>query len=159
MKRAALVVASAGLVVAGCAADSKQAPRSPSQESGASASYPSLPSSTTSPGAAPSQPDAAPSMPVQPGPFAPAPEMRLAQEDFEKGRRELESTGGGQCKDACRALSSMDRAAGKICGLESGDRCVGVKDKLYSARDRVHLSCGTCSDGTSTDRNAPVPSR
>ena len=53
----------------------------------------------------------------------------------------------------------MDRAAGRICGLEVGTHCDYAKDNLYSARDRVRTSCGVCTDGTETARNAPVPSR
>jgi hypothetical protein len=86
--------------------------------------------------------------------------MTQASNDIEASQRELD-VAGGDCRNACRALGSMDRAAGRLCGLaQSADevrRCGDAKSRLYSARDKVRNTCGSCAD-TSVDRNAPVPS-
>ncbi|MBX3231735.1 MAG: hypothetical protein KIT84_23085 [Labilithrix sp.] len=99
----------------------------------------------------------------QPG-YAPPPPTtpsRQAGADFDKAQRELE-VAAGDCTNACRALSSMDRAAGRICSLTSGSdedaqRCNEAKARVYSARDKVKSTCGNCPD-TSVERSAPVPS-
>jgi hypothetical protein len=87
--------------------------------------------------------------------------LAQASNDIEASMRELD-VAGGDCKNACRALSSMDRAAGRLCSLaQSSDeskRCDGAKTKLFGARDRVRSTCGSCPD-VSVDRGAPVPSR
>jgi hypothetical protein len=87
--------------------------------------------------------------------------IQSAARDVESSLRELD-VAAGDCHNACRALSSMDRAAGRLCGLvpENDDqrRCEGAKAKLYSARDRVRTTCGSCPGGASVDRSAPVPS-
>lgn len=163
MKRVATLLL---VVVAGCAAAERK-----EAKSSADAPQQGYPGSAAQTATTPSQPKAEyapPPPPVQPGqsgqpspyPTTPplSPEMRIATESLESSKREIE-TAGAQCKDACRALGSMDRAAGRICGMEPGDRCDDAKQKLYSARDRVRSSCGKCDDGTATDRNAPVPSR
>jgi hypothetical protein len=87
--------------------------------------------------------------------------LAQASNDIEVAQRELD-VAGGDCRNACRALGSMDRAAGRICSLiQSNDdprRCGDAKAKVYSARDKVKNTCGSCPE-TSVDRNAPVPSR
>lgn len=82
--------------------------------------------------------------------------------DIEAAQRELD-VAGSSCSNACRALGSMDRAAGHLCLLtredNTHDRCDDAKRRLYNARDKVRGSCGTCPDNQpATDRNAPVPS-
>jgi len=117
------------------------------------------PPSTPSPsGDAPSQPGAAA------GSFAPpnrALALSQATNDIESSQRELD-VAGGDCRNACRALGSMDRAAGRLCGLaQSTDeqrRCGDAKTRVYSARDKVKNTCGSCPD-VSVDRDAPIPSR
>ena len=68
----------------------------------------------------------------------------------------------GSCRTACRALGSMDSAAGRLCGLASSPverrDCEESKAKVLAARARVAASCGTCPGGTSLDPRAPVPS-
>ena len=73
------------------------------------------------------------------------------------------ATSAGDCAAACRALGSMDRAAGHLCELaESADergRCADARARLRAARDRVLRTCGSCPGGPSLERNAPIPSR
>lgn len=87
--------------------------------------------------------------------------MSQATGEIEASQRELD-VAGGDCRNACRALGSMDRAAGRLCGLaQSNDevrRCGDAKTKVYSARDKVRNTCGTCPD-VSVERNAPIPSK
>jgi hypothetical protein len=131
-----------------------------------------------SPGAQPTQPakaaDAAPASPPPPPAAAPRPEpqasttpsnrgavMAQASRDVETSQRELD-VAGGDCNNACRALGSMDRAAGRLCALSQTNdevrRCNDAKNRVYSARDKVRNTCGTCAD-VSVDRSAPIPSR
>lgn len=88
--------------------------------------------------------------------------LSKASNDIEAAQRELD-VAGSSCQTACRALGSMDRAAGHLCQLtredNTHDRCDDAKQRLYNARDKVRGSCGTCPDNQpATDRNAPVPS-
>jgi hypothetical protein len=85
------------------------------------------------------------------------PESRAARA-FDAAEREL-SVAAGDCNNACRALSSMDRAAGNICKLSTDKpRCEDASSKVRTAREKVKNSCGDCKE-TSTNRNDPVPSR
>jgi len=81
--------------------------------------------------------------------------------DLVAAQRELEMS-AGNCTVACRALGSMDRAAGQLCGLAATREDVRVcdesKEKLVAARARVRAACGSCPGGPSVDPNAPVPS-
>lgn len=86
--------------------------------------------------------------------------LRQASSEIEASQRELD-VAGGDCRNACRALGSMDRAAGHLCGLaQSTDeqrRCGEVTMSVRNARDKVKRMCGSCPD-VSVDRGAPVPS-
>lgn len=168
MKRIVAALPCSLLVVA-CAANEKAAksPESmPSQASPAATSmqpgYPGASMSTSpAPQASPGYPPPPP--PVSPGGGAMPRTMALtnAQNDVDSSQRELDpNLANNDCKNACRALGSMDRAAGRLCGLVQNDemrRCDDAKEKVYSARDRVKRTCGTCDDGTSVDRKDPVP--
>jgi len=87
--------------------------------------------------------------------------FQSATNEIESSQRELD-VAAGDCRNACRALGSMDRAAGKVCelaqGSEEGRRCDGAKQRVYSARDRVKTTCGSCPGGPSVERAAPIPS-
>jgi hypothetical protein len=157
MKRCVL-----GLVVlmtaAACAANAPE-PKSP--EAAPPPASPSTPA--TQPGVpqqaqpypAPPPPPAG-ALPGQPG-MADTPESR-ATRDFDAAEREL-SVAAGDCNNACRALGSMDRAAGNICKLSTDKpRCEDASAKVRTAREKVKNSCGDCKE-TSTNRNDPVPSR
>ncbi len=108
-----------------------------------------------------------PGLPAASGNYAPAPPpstpsadangpVRISRE-FDTAEREL-AVAAGDCRNACRALGSMDRAAGRICTLaQEKNRCDEATGKVRDARDKVKNSCGMCPD-VSTDRNAPVPS-
>jgi hypothetical protein len=159
----------AALMVTACAA-AKQEAAAPAatapQEQGypsAGAGYPAQPQPTASNQYAPPPSTVAPAQPGYPPapPPPPAPEG-APQTELERAQRELD-VAAGDCHNACRALGSMDRAAGRVCALSSGSnedkqRCTSAKDRVYSARDKVKSSCGQCPD-TSVDRSAPVPSR
>jgi hypothetical protein len=102
----------------------------------------------------------------QPGASAGSPQQRAfavqsAANEVESSQRELD-VAAGDCRNACRALGSMDRAAGRLCGLTQGDnetrRCDDAKQRVYSARDRVKATCGQCEGGPSVERAAPIPS-
>jgi hypothetical protein len=88
--------------------------------------------------------------------------IQSASRDVEASQRELD-VAGSDCQNACRALGSMDRAAGRLCKLSQGgdepQRCDDAMRRVYSARDRVKTTCGTCADGTTVERAAPIPSR
>ena len=113
----------------------------------------------------PQYPSATASRPTEPGAFAPAPSpavaMAQASNEVETSQRELD-VAGGDCHNACRALGSMDRAAGRLCSLAQSNeevrRCGDARNRLYSARDKVRSTCGSCPD-VSVDRSAPIPSR
>lgn len=156
---ACLVVTSAAL--SACAASK--------QREAASASEPPPPGGAVAPAeqaqasAPPPPPQAAP---AQPGAFGAGPDTRgvaiaQASRDLEAARRELD-VAAGDCRNACRALGSMDRAAGRLCGMsqapDEARRCEDAKRTLLSARDRVRATCGECPGGPSVERDAPVPS-
>ncbi len=126
---------------------------------------PAAPQSTMDSTGGETPPPAQPSTTPGHGSFAPPPTrsaaLRHASADIEVSQRELD-VAGGDCRNACRALGSMDRAAGRLCDLaQSSDeqrRCEDAKVRVYSARDKVRNTCGTCPDVT-VERSAPVPSR
>jgi hypothetical protein len=84
-----------------------------------------------------------------------------ASGDLVSAQRELEAS-AGDCRAACRALGSMDRAAGQLCGLaasrDDARVCEESKARVLSARARVRGACGSCPAGPSVDPSAPVPS-
>lgn len=160
-------IASLALLLVACAAERKSAPPStPAADAPASAGY----AQPGYPPPPPAAPNAQPGQAPQTAPtndFAPPPPqsrsvaMSQASNDVESSQRELD-VAGGDCRNACRALGSMDRAAGRLCSLaQSNDesrRCTDAKTRVYSARDKVKNTCGSCPD-TSVDRSAPIPSR
>lgn len=87
--------------------------------------------------------------------------LQSASSEVESSQRELD-VAGSDCRNACRALGSMDRAAGRLCelsqGPDEGRRCDDAKRRVYSARDRVKTTCGSCPNGPSVERAAPIPS-
>lgn len=79
-----------------------------------------------------------------------------AVQQFERQARELSAT-LSQCTEACRALSSLERAARRICTVgEDVTRCEDAKARLREARTRVREKCKECPGGASTDPNAPL---
>jgi hypothetical protein len=85
-----------------------------------------------------------------------------AREELMTAQHAIEAS-TGNCIAACRALGSMDRAAGQLCGLassaEEAPMCNDAMAKLIAARQSVRAACGACPGGPSTDPRAPVPSR
>ncbi|MBX3189379.1 MAG: hypothetical protein KF819_20315 [Labilithrix sp.] len=162
----ALVVVVAGSLAAACAAGgSKAAPPASSPAAAAEAApagYP--PQSPAQPGYA--QPPPAPPAPEFPGQLGGAAgsrsvALRGAASELESSQRELD-VAAGDCRNACRALGSMDRAAGRLCELaQSSDEqrtCTEAKGRVYSARDKVKSTCRSCPGGPSVESTAPIPS-
>ncbi len=162
-----------GSLVVACAASKKPAAEpasagspSPQQPGGYPAGKSDSDSPTTQAEPPPAPPAPQGNQAAPSGGYAQPPPNRgiaLAQagNEMERAQRELD-VAAGDCRNACRALGSMDRAAGRLCGLaQSSDekrRCDDAKNKVYTARDRVKNTCGQCEDVT-VDRNAPIPSR
>jgi hypothetical protein len=78
--------------------------------------------------------------------------------DFERAARTIDAA-PSDCRQACRALASMDRACGQLCEIDSDQACGEDKERLRSARRRVRASCGSCPDGTSVEPDGPIPQR
>ncbi|MBX3220063.1 MAG: hypothetical protein KF795_06050 [Labilithrix sp.] len=173
MKRSAqsLLVCVIGAGLVACASGAKRSAEAPASAPPAAAGYPQPAYQAPSPAAdadamrepSPAQPSAGPQTPGQYAPPPPNRSVALGQasNDIEASQRELD-VAGGDCRNACRALGSMDRAAGRLCGLaQSNDeqrRCGDAKARVYSARDKVRNTCGSCPD-VSVDRTDPIPSR
>jgi hypothetical protein len=160
MKRAVLAVALAVIAVASaCGGAAKSAADAPPQ------SPPGYVYSQSGPPAQPLPPQAGypPGTPEgQPGGgLSREAALGKARSELDEAQRELD-VATSDCFAACRALGSMDRATGHLCGLAlDGDersRCEDAKTKLRGARDKVKTTCGTCPGGVTVDRNAPVPS-
>jgi type IV secretory pathway VirB10-like protein len=171
------------LLVAGCAV----APKSPSSEPAAPASAATAGGPPSTPAAAPQaapvttpaprEPAAEPALPAEadsatasvrksdkaPSKDAPAASRSTAEVrgDLERAQRELDIA-GSDCRTACRALGSMDRAAGRLCTLarssDERDRCSDASAKVKTARDKVKRTCTSCPD-VSVERDAAIPSR
>ena len=157
--RASVVVVAVAAVLQACGGGGSANPKGASAPSApAEKGYSGAPDAAESaPPAPPPPPPPASSMQPGGGPST----LQKARGDFETAQRELD-VAASDCRAACRALGSMDRAAGHLCDLASGvsdrARCEEAKTKLYSARDRVRTTCGTCPGGASVERSAPVPS-
>jgi hypothetical protein len=62
------------------------------------------------------------------------------------------------CTTACRALSSIRRAADKICALDPGTtRCTSAKAKADDATRRVREACPDCAVAQAPGTQAPPP--
>jgi len=87
--------------------------------------------------------------------------FRAAGSDLARALIELQAS-AGDCRTACRALGSMERATAHLCSLASSSdeqsSCQDARAKVLAGRDRVRTSCGECEGGPSLDRNAPIPS-
>lgn len=147
--------------LAGCASNKAPpaAAPAPSPSEGSVAS-PATPSPASDEAASKATADAAPSAASANAPGASG-ALAASSGELEKAHRDLELA-AGDCTNACRALGSMDRAAGKLCTLarstDERDRCGEAKVKVQNARDRVKRTCGSCPEVT-VDRNASIPSR
>lgn len=83
-----------------------------------------------------------------PAPAAPPPEPVSAPPAKQGEAREMsaQTEGADGCATACRALSSMRRAATHLCELAGdGDaRCDSAKGRVANAEERVRASCSDC---------------
>ena len=59
------------------------------------------------------------------------------------------------CYVACRALTSIRRAADKICALEPGPRCDSAREKADDATRRVRAACPDCAIAAAPPMPAP----
>jgi hypothetical protein len=172
MRRAAFAIGLvAALLGAACGGAAKSAgepaPQSPAgyPQGGAASAPPSAQSYAPTPGypAAPEPPPPGSSAAGAPSGGVSSREATLgkARSDLDVAQRELD-VAAGDCVAACRALGSMDRATGHLCGLaqdrDERGRCEDAKTKVRGARDKVRTTCGTCPGGVTVDRNAPIPS-
>lgn len=166
------------VVLGACATACAAAPKSPARSSVESTApsqqaygqqpgaYPSGAAQADATASPPPPPSTAPAQPQGGSASGPATSRSIAIQgatnEMERSQRELD-VAAGDCRNACRALGSMDRAAGKVCELSRGEddsrRCDDAKKRVYSSRDRVKTTCGQCPGGPSVERNAPVPSR
>jgi hypothetical protein len=144
------------LALSACAAQSKNAPAASPADApaAAGASAQGYPQAIAPEGTASTPADAKPLSPH-------AAAVQGASNEIDSSQRELD-VAAGDCRNACRALGSMDRAAGRLCGLTQGQpdatRCDDAKLHVYTARDRVKKTCGQCDGGPSVDHDAPIPS-
>ena len=86
--------------------------------------------------------------------------LRDARSDLARAAKDIEAA-MGDCAAACRALASMERATSHLCALSPADErgaCDDAKAQVWSARARIRAACGSCPDGQSLDRSAPIPS-
>lgn len=78
--------------------------------------------------------------------------FRSAQLDFDQSASAVELA-GDDCAQLCKALSSMSRAADRLCELarDGGDdgrqRCSDARAKVEAARARVRAKCPACEPG------------
>ncbi|MFO0674208.1 MAG: hypothetical protein U0235_32100 [Polyangiaceae bacterium] len=166
--RVTAFAAFAALLAAACggAAPAKSAapPQAPAQAPavGGQPGYPREAAESTS--TAPATPQAGAAQP-QPAPPPATDGQRsdtrsnalAARREVEAAQRELE-VAGADCRSACRALGSMERATARVCVLEEAS-CEDVRGRLVRARQRVRTTCGECPGGPSVDPDAPIPSR
>jgi hypothetical protein len=108
--------------------------------------------SQAAPAAAPASPEsvhagAGTSDHVDVGPTAPVPRpqpgIAAARSDLDRAEREVAAS-RSDCATACRALSSMERAAEHLCALDAGTECSRARERVDAARERVRASCGGC---------------
>ena len=58
--------------------------------------------------------------------------------------QEYDALSTSDCTSACRALASMERAANRLCVLDTGKVCDDARTKLEDARKRVRAACPMC---------------
>jgi hypothetical protein len=113
----------------------------------------SAPNAPPPPAAAPAPvaPSAVSSEPSREAPSATDPQARYyrASAQLTEARRQFDIAAGQRdCANACRALDSMERAAGQICEVarstEERRTCRDAQDQVSSARERVRNACGGC---------------
>ena len=90
------------------------------------------------------------SIPVfDPQPPTPVDDVPHAQAKFEESAQ-IFTAAGTDCSKMCKALASMERAAGHLCDLvKTGvaadkKKCTDAKARVDHARDRVISTCGGC---------------
>lgn len=75
--------------------------------------------------------------------------VQRAQRDFDDAAGAVE-TSGDDCAQLCKALSSMSRAAERLCelakdgGTDGQQRCSDARAKVEAARARVRTKCPVC---------------
>lgn len=75
--------------------------------------------------------------------------LQRAQRDFDDASGAV-ATAGDDCAQLCKALSSMSRAAERLCelakdgGADGQQRCSDARAKVEAARVRVRAKCPVC---------------
>jgi hypothetical protein len=99
------------------------------------------------------QPPPQPGQPGQPGGTQGDPWI-----EFQSARGQFDAT-TSDCAVACKALASIDRATGHVCGMAAAtDHCSSARETLKAARRKVRAECTICPGGASVDPDAPIPS-
>src|SRR5204863_2799382 len=125
-----------------------QAPARPGYEE-------SAPNAPPPPAAAPTpvapEPPAGAREPSREAPGAADPQARYyrASAQLTEARRQFDIAAGQRdCANACRALDSMERAAGQICEVarstEERRTCRDAQDQVSTARERTRNAGGRC---------------
>lgn len=73
--------------------------------------------------------------------------LEEAMASFDRAATELASP-ARECKQACKALGSMERSRDRICELngpdDPGERCEKAKERVESSRESLRRRCGSC---------------
>ena len=159
-----LAIAATTILVVSCAPAEMRAPASPAttpsfEPTAPSPAPPPASNETTTGGAAPTSAPAgetdATSKKPTPAPSAtiaaptPLDDVPHAQATFDESAQVFTSA-GTDCAKMCKALASMERAAGHLCDLVKDGaaaerkKCTDAKARLDHARDRVMSTCGGC---------------
>ena len=98
-----------------------------------------------SPGRSPGA--AAPPITSEAPPPAPPPLPVAPADDGDRAAENVEKASGDPCAIACRALSSMRRAADRLCELtgEEDAACVDARERVRAADERVRSGCADCA--------------
>jgi hypothetical protein len=82
---------------------------------------------------------------LQPEP-SDTPILRQALQDLLNAAQTLSTS--HSCEEGCKAYESMQRAANRICDLDTPrgpDRCAAARTKVSSADQEIRRRCGSCS--------------
>jgi MYXO-CTERM domain-containing protein len=72
--------------------------------------------------------------------------------------QEYDALSTSDCLAACKALASMQRAADRLCELDTGTTCAEARAKVDDARRRVRAACPMCAvEKKTTDAQPPPP--
>ncbi len=146
------------LAATGCGAAPRQSAAAPAAPMSPASAEAQNDVAAAAPATAPLDGSSTPPAPATVAPSADGRDHSGPDGDFERAARTIDAA-PADCRQACRALASMDRACGQLCQLDADQTCGDDKARLRSARRRVRTSCGSCPDGTSVEPDGPIPQR